>query len=121
MSGQTRPPVDEGNQAQLLKGIAELGLLSLLSEREHYGLEILARLREEAGLAVAEGTIYPLLHRLQRAGLTRADWRVVAGTSRPRKYYALSAAGRRELASMEAQWRELAAGLNVFLDRDRKP
>lgn len=46
----------------MLKGLCELALLRLLHERAHYGLEILQRLRTEAGLDLADGTIYPLLH-----------------------------------------------------------
>ena len=67
--------------AQLLKGLAELALLSVLRGRPHYGLEILDRLRGEAGLGLAEGTIYPLLHRLERG---RAHPRRVADRGRGR-------------------------------------
>lgn len=107
----------ENRRAQLLKGLAELALLSLLAERPCYGLEILDRLRRDAGLEVAEGTIYPLLHRLERAGLAASDWRLEAEGGRPRKYYALTEAGRAELAAQAAEWRRLSAGLGAFLDR----
>ena len=103
--------------AQLLKGLAELALLSVLRDRAHYGLEILDRLRGEAGLGLAEGTIYPLLHRLERAGLTNAEWRIEADGARPRKYYALTAKGRSELEQQAAEWRRIAGALTAFLDR----
>lgn len=107
----------ENRRAQLLKGVAELALLSLLAERACYGLEILDRLRAGAGLDVAEGTIYPLLHRLERAGLVSAEWRLESEGTRPRKYYALTPAGVTELAAQSAEWRKLSAGLGAFLDR----
>jgi len=107
----------EVSQAQLLKGLAELALLSLLAERPHYGLEILERLRGDAGLALAEGTIYPLLHRLERNKLTRSEWRLEDAGARPRKYYALTDHGRDELAAQLRDWRQLAGKLGNFLDR----
>lgn len=107
----------DNRRAQLLKGVAELALLSLLAERAHYGLEILERLRLDAGLELAEGTIYPLLHRLERAGLARSEWRLEAEGARPRKYYALTGAGGVELAAQGEEWRRLSARLGAFLDR----
>ncbi len=120
MTDKTRKPADESRQAQLLKGLAELALLSLLEERAHYGLEILERLRGEAGLGLAEGTIYPLLHRLERSGLTQAEWRLDDGGNRPRKYYALTDVGRRDLALQLADWQRIATALGAFLNRGGK-
>jgi PadR family transcriptional regulator PadR len=108
---------EDSRQAQLLKGVIELGLLSLLDERPHYGLELLERLRGEAGLPLAEGTIYPLLHRLERAGLMRAEWRFEEAGARPRKYYALTDRGKSELAIQMKEWQHLAATLGAFLKR----
>src|ERR1700743_1258738 len=110
----------EPRQTQILKGLAELALLSLLEERPHYGLEILERLRGEPGVDLAEGTIYPLLHRLERAGATRAEWRLEEGGGRPRKYYALTQKGVADLAAQLAEWRALAKALGGFLDRTRR-
>jgi PadR family transcriptional regulator PadR len=117
MTDDERSGPSAGQGAQLLKGLAELALLSVLEGRPHYGLEILDRLRGEAGLGLAEGTIYPLLHRLERAGLTKAEWRIEADGARPRKYYGLTAKGRAELQSQAAEWRRLSGGLTAFLDR----
>lgn len=108
---------EEGRKTQLLKGLAELALLSLLSDAPLYGLEILDRLRADAGLQLAEGAIYPLLHRLEKAGLTEAEWRIESGGGRPRKYYALTERGREELADQLADWREISGRLNAFLER----
>lgn len=108
---------DDSRRAQLLKGVAELALLSLLQERAHYGLEILDRLRTEAGVNLAEGAVYPLLHRLQKAGLTAAEWRLDDEGGRPRKYYVLTDRGQEELARQIGEWRELSSRLRKFLDR----
>lgn len=114
---KAKTPPGENRQAQLLKGLAELALLSLLSERAHYGLEILERLRLDAGLRLAEGTIYPLLHRLERSGLARAAWQLDEAGTRPRKYYVLTEQGCRELSEQLDEWRRLTKGLDVFLKR----
>jgi PadR family transcriptional regulator PadR len=106
-------------RAQLLKGLAELALLSLLDEGPRYGLEILESLRRDAGLALAEGTIYPLLHRLEKAKLTRAEWRLEDDGAHPRKYYALTRLGRAELVQQLADWRRINASLDAFLERRR--
>jgi PadR family transcriptional regulator PadR len=115
MTGETRT-AGEGGGAQWVRGVAELALLSLLGERPHFGLEMVERLRNEAALPIAEGTIYPLLHRLERAGLIGSQWRIEDG-ERPRKYYDLTAAGEAERDRQVGQWRRLSASLQSFLTR----
>jgi len=120
MNGNEREPGGDGRRAQLLKGLAELALLSLLDEAPRYGLEILDGLRRDAGLELAEGTIYPLLHRLERAGLTKAEWRLEDAGARPRKYYALTERGRNELNRQLADWTQISTSLGRFLERRRR-
>jgi len=118
MTGDERQ--EDAQRAQLLKGLAELALMSLLDEAPRYGLEILDALRRDAGLALAEGTIYPLLHRLERAKLTRAEWRLDEAGARPRKYYALTKQGRTELARQLAEWKQVSTSLGKFLERRKR-
>jgi PadR family transcriptional regulator PadR len=101
----------------MLKGLTELALLSLLAEEPCYGLDILDRLRTDAGLALAEGAVYPLLHRLEKAGWTAAEWRIESAKARPRKYYAITDAGRIELNAQRAYWMDLSVRLTTFLER----
>lgn len=108
------------NRSQLLKGLVELAVLSALEEAPLYGLSLLDRLRDEAGLDVAEGSIYPLMHRLERSGVVTAQWVTEDSSARPRKYYALTAEGRDTLRSAEAEWLEISRGLSKFLKRQRK-
>ena len=110
----------EPRKVQLLKGLAELALLNLLEEGPCYGLEILERLRRDAGLGLAEGTIYPLLYRLERSGLTRSEWRLESEGARPRKYYALTEQGREELKSQRPEWLAISTSLNAFLERRKQ-
>lgn len=80
-------------------------VLAILSEGESYGYAILKRVGELSGgeLAWTDGMLYPLLHRLERLGHIEARWKGPAG-GRPRKYYRLTAAGRRALDEHRAQW-----------------
>jgi PadR family transcriptional regulator PadR len=116
MSDHAEIDAESGRTGQWVRAASELALLSLLDERPHYGLEMVERLRRDAGLPIAEGTIYPLLHRLERAGAVRSEWRI-AGSDRPRKYYALTAAGAAESRAQAAAWRRLRAQLDAFLTR----
>ena len=114
------PPSDktpESRRTQMYKGVLELALMSLLQDGAQYGLRILDQLREEAGLDLAEGTLYPLLHRLEKAGLIKADWRHEDGASHPRKYYGLSDAGAVELNDQRRVWLDMTTRLNAFLAR----
>ena len=107
----------ESRRTQMYKGVLELALLSLLRDGPQYGLKILDALRDEAGLDLAEGTLYPLLHRLEKGGLIASEWRHEQGASHPRKYYGLTDAGASELAEQSAAWLDMAARLNAFLKR----
>lgn len=107
----------DSHRAQLLKGVAELALLRLLSREPQYGLEILDQLRTQARLQMASGTIYPLLHRLERAGAVKPDWRIEGDAARPRKYYAITAHGRAQLRTLAAEWRRFSDALNAFLEK----
>lgn len=114
------PPADkspESRRTQMYKGVLELALMSLLQDGAQYGLRILDQLREEAGLDLSEGTLYPLLHRLEKAGLIKAEWRHEDGASHPRKYYGLTEAGTVELNDQRKVWLDMTSRLNAFLGR----
>ena len=104
-------------ETQLLKGLSELALMHLLRDGPEYGLKILDRLRTEAGLDIAEGTLYPVLYRLEKTGLVTADWRIQKDISHPRKYYALTSAGADELRIQAEHWLAISDRLRTFLTR----
>lgn len=106
----------DARKGQLLRGLMEIALLHLLRDGPEYGLEILDRLRREAGLNVAEGTIYPLLHRLEKGGAIRSEWRTAPSGGRPRRYYELTPLGAGELEALLVEWWRLNSALNSFLE-----
>jgi PadR family transcriptional regulator PadR len=110
----------EIRHAQMIKGVLELALLCILEERAHYGLEILQRMNEDAQLDVADGTIYPLLHRMEAAGFVVAEWRIEGDQQRPRKYYALTPAGKAELMTMSDAWRDLQGRINRLIGKTKR-
>ena len=99
---------------QLRKGGLGLAVLASLWEGRLYGLEMLRKLEDVAGLAVPEGTIYPLLARLKSGGFVESEW-VESEAGHPRKYYRLTAAGRSYLREIASMWFEFSAGLNRLL------
>jgi PadR family transcriptional regulator PadR len=107
----------DSRRTQMYKGVIELALMSLLQDGAEYGLRILDGLRKEAGLDLAEGTLYPLLHRLEKGGLIVAEWRHEAEASHPRKYYRLTNEGAAELREQSGLWLDMTGRLNAFLRR----
>jgi DNA-binding PadR family transcriptional regulator len=102
---------------ELARGTAELAVLSVLSSERRYGYEMLKLVqRVGAGvLELKEGTLYPLLHRLEDAGHITAEWEV-EGRQRPRKYYAIAPAGRERLLLLRAEWTGLVGAIGGLLD-----
>jgi len=80
-------------------------VLSILAGGESYGYEIIKRVRELSGGEIewSDGMLYPVLHRLERDGLIESEWKE-ADTGRERKYYFLSADGRKALKTERQQW-----------------
>jgi PadR family transcriptional regulator PadR len=100
-----------GRSSQLLRGVLDVCLLALIAEQERYGYEIVRQLEDRGLQLVGEGSIYPLLSRLQRSGLIEA-FSVPSSEGPPRKYYRATSEGRRSLRRWTAEWDEFSAGVN---------
>ncbi len=96
-------------ELELRRGVVVLAALSQLRE-PRYGYELRQALAEQ-GMVVEEGTLYPLLRRLESQGALASEWRVDEGP--PRRYYALNAEGRALLERLTASWR----AMNDTMDR----
>ncbi|MFC4534483.1 PadR family transcriptional regulator [Sphaerisporangium dianthi] len=109
---------------ELTRGTAEMAVLSVLHSGRRYGYELL-KLMRGSGLAVLEikeGTLYPLLHRLEDAGHITPTWET-EGRVRPRKYYQITEQGRRHLELLRAEWNGLVEAMTellAMLDEVRK-
>jgi PadR family transcriptional regulator PadR len=93
-------------ERELMRGAGPVAVLKLLESGEKYGYELVESLARttDGVLAMGQSTLYPLLYNLEAQGFVRAEWRD-AEAARPRKYYALTAKGKKRLAHDVAQWR----------------
>ncbi|HEY5196722.1 MAG TPA: PadR family transcriptional regulator [Solirubrobacteraceae bacterium] len=94
----------ERRRTELLRGVLDLCLLAVMQDGPAYGYEMTKRLRARGLSIVGEGSIYPLLGRLERDGLVETH-RAASNGGPPRKYYEASAEGRRRLADGVSEWR----------------
>ena len=93
---------------QLRKGILELAVMGVLYNERHYGYSIVRVLSETGSISLKEGTIYPILSRLDRDGLVKAEW-VESIQGPPRKYYALTPAGKKLFDELSEEFEVLIA------------
>ena len=101
--------------AETLKGHLDLLLLAALQPQPAHGYAIAERLRARSGGAfdLAEGTLYPALHRLERAELLASRWSEVNG--RRRRVYQLTRAGHRALAQRHVEWSDFARAVQAVV------
>ena len=100
--------------SELLRGVLDLCLLAVMAEGPAYGYEMTRRLRDRGLATVGEGSIYPLLGRLERDGLVET-YRAASNGGPPRKYYRPSEAGRLALALGVSEWRAARDAVDAVL------
>jgi len=103
-------------EGEMLKGHLDLIVLAALSARPAHGYAVIEEIRRKSGQAfdLAEGTIYPALHRLEQAGLLVSHW-VTAQSGRRRRVYALTRRGERALAERRAVWQQFSDAIGGLL------
>jgi PadR family transcriptional regulator len=103
-------------ERELKRGSLELIVLHLLAPAEAYGYEIVSKLTAQSNgsLEVTDGTLYPVLYRLERAGLVSVRWETPE-RGVPRKYYQLTDAGREELVRLTEEWTSFAKAMSRLL------
>ena len=99
----------------LVRGSLDLMVLSVLAGGKKYGYLIQKEVREASSARVdlAAGTLYPLLHKLEDDGLVKSSWD--SGSGRERKWYELTASGKRRLAAQAQEWADYAACIRQLL------
>jgi len=100
---------------ELRRGIIVLAVLSQLNE-PRYGYSLIQSLAEK-GLEVEEGTLYPLLRRLEKQGLVKSEWQV--GESRPRKYYVITPDGQKVFSTLSEDWFDTVEIMRGILQGDQ--
>ena len=102
---------------ELRRGVLVLAVLSRLRQRQ-YGYSLRQALAD-GGMPIEEGTLYPLLRRLEAQGLLLSEWDTA--TSPPRRYYRLSPEGESAFAELADAWRAQAKVINRFLEEENTP
>jgi PadR family transcriptional regulator, regulatory protein PadR len=101
-------------ESQLLKGIAPVVVLEILSRGQMYGYELSQAIEQRSSdiLTLGKGTLYPLLYNLEAKKLIKGRWEK-ADSGRKRRYYSITSKGKTQLAMQKKQLKELQTGLNV--------
>ena len=100
--------------SQLLKGVLDMCLLAVIAEQPSYGYEMVRKLSSRGLALVSDGTIYPVLSRLQRSGLI--DSYLEPSSEGPaRKYYRITEAGTARLEDWTNEWRTMSDGVEAVL------
>jgi len=101
-------------ERELLKGVAPVVVLEILSRGQMYGYELSEAIEQRSGdiLTLGRGTLYPLLYNLEAKGLVTADWQD-SENGRKRRYYSITGKGKDQLARQKEQWLQLQQGVKL--------
>ena len=102
-------------RAETLKGHLDALVLATLRDRPAHGYAVIEELKRRSGgeFTLPEGTVYPVLHRLEADGLLESEWSSASG--RRRRVYRLTRRGRASLAEQEGEWRRFATAVEAVL------
>lgn len=103
---------------QLKKGVLEMLVLKIVCTQPTYGYELLTKLKErsQGRFSLKEGTLYPILYRLEDDGLIAAKWSQGEGRTAPKKIYEATDLGKAENIRRQLVWREFEECVNGFLN-----
>lgn len=101
---------------ELIKGSVNSLLLSMIDRQPMYGYQILRELerKSQGYFKFQEGTLYPALHRLEKAGLITGRWQMLP-SGRQRRYYFITDKGQQRLAVSMSQWRDFLTAMNLII------
>lgn len=105
---------------ELLQGTLDMLILQTLSwgPRHGYGIGQAIRARSSEVLQAETGSLYPALHRLEKQGWVKAEWKQSENMQRA-KYYRLTPAGRKQLAAERSRWKQISAAIGGFMEPDK--
>ena len=105
------------NRLELLQGTLDMLILQTLQWGPQHGYAISQTIRAQSSdaLQVETGSLYPSLHRLQKQGWVRSEWRQ-SDTNQRAKYYRLTAAGKKQLSKERDRWTQLVAAIGGILN-----
>ena len=100
-------------ERQMKKGVLDMLVLRLLKSEAKYGYQIIQEMREKSEeiFLLKDGTLYPILYRLEDDGLVVSKWSGAVGKQVPRKYYEITREGKRTLDEIEDVWKRISDGV----------
>src|SRR5437667_11532310 len=109
------------NRIELLQGTLDMLILQTLQWGPHHGYGIVQALRVNSGevLQVETGSLYPALHRLERQGWVRSEWKQTESNQHA-KYYRLTASGKKQLLSEQARWKQMVRAISSVMNPVRE-
>ena len=118
--GGMKRGMQEKYERQMKKGVLDMLVMRLLLEEKKYGYQLIAELKDRGGplFGLKEGTLYPILYRLEDEGLIESRW--VEGENRqpPRKYYLMTDKGRTALNEIYQVWRQITDGVERLMGQE---
>lgn len=110
--------MNEKYERQMKKGVLDMLVLRLLKTEPKYGYQIIQELKEksEETFLLKDGTLYPILYRLEDEKLVISKWSEAVGKQVPRKYYEITEAGLKALAEIEAVWNRISVGAAKIME-----
>lgn len=108
----------EKYERQMKKGVLDMLVLQLLAKEKKYGYQLIMELREKSGdtFCLKEGTLYPILYRLEDEGLVESRWSEAENKQLPRKYYLMTDKGKGALKEIYQSWIQIAEGVERIME-----
>src|SRR5882762_11500984 len=117
----SQPKTTYQNRIELLQGTLDMLILKTLQWGEQHGYGISQTIRVNSGdiLQVETGSLYPALHRLERQGWVKAEWKKSESNQRA-KFYKITKLGKKHLAAERSRWEQMAAAITMILERPKE-